>query len=349
MSVTEVKTASTGVGGEVSGNDSGSISVTYRSSYWVKCSSAADTQDTVLRYFMQNADYPWPGRPFKFGNDFNTNMFTRTVNANYIENSDGKFRVDCTFQSLQGGDQQQQGQTPSGNNSTNPLQWHDEIHVSFTQISIPVESAIFKGFTKLGVNNKSFKQGKEMAIMNSACKPFDPTIEDEIDIKVIRMTRNVEAYDDTQLTQYQGAINSDVVTINKPNYKFKTSFGLYHGRIKSLTADFQITNGIPYYKHGIEIHVYPPGKYGWLRLLLDQGFEELYREGDKRPDGQTVSISELPSNRPFEVKTITDEEGLPVTSPVRLDGNGKMLKPEDDPVYLIYQTRKLLPFSSIPF
>lgn len=349
MSVTTVTPISAGAGGTASGNDGGTVAMSYNAAFRVTCSSARDTAQTVLKHFRLNADYPWPGRSYKFGDDFDATAIAKTVDAKYIDSSEGKFLVQCTFGPLNGDQQQNQGQTASGGNSTDPLKWHDEISVGYTQISVPTEAAIFKGFTKLGVNNPAFTAGKEMALMNSACKPFDPTIEEEVDVKVIRITRNVAAYDDTILDKYQGAINSDVVTINKPKYRFKTSFGIYHGRIKALTADFAVTNGIPYYKHTVEVHVYPKGRYGWLRLILDQGIEELWKPGDVRPDGLTLSDSDFPRNRQFEVKMITDEEGLPITSPVRLDGNGKMLKPEDDPVFSIWQTKKLLPFATIPW
>lgn len=348
MSVTSVALHSQGAGGSASGSDNGDVSLSYRSAYRVTCSEGDYDPGEVLRHFQLTADLPWPGRTFKFGTSFDVTAVTKTIDANYVEHSQGKFIVNCTF-GPQKGEEQQPGQDPKGNTTNDPVKWHDEISVNFTQISIPVESAIFKGWTKLGVNNPAFVQGKSMALMNSATKPFDPTIEEEVDIKVIRITRNVRAYDGSIITQYQGAINSDRVTINKPAYKFRESFGLYHGRIKAITADFALTNGFPYYRNSIEVHVFPPGRYGWLRLILDQGIEELYRAEDTRPDGTTVSYNDLPTNRPFEIKTITDEEGLPITSPVRLNGNGKALKPEEEAVYGIWQTRHLLPFSNIPW
>lgn len=349
MSVSEVRLHSMGSGGTATGSDDGDVALSYNAAWRAKCSSASDAADTVLSHFRQDADLPWPGRPFRFANGFDVTSITKTVDAKYIENSDGWYAVNVTFGPQKGEEQKQENQTPAGNTTSDPMKWHDEISVGFTQISIPVEAAIFKGWTKLGVNNPAFIQGKNMALMNSATKPFDPTIEEEVDIKVIRITRNVRAYDGSIITQYQGALNSDRVTINKPAYKFRESFGLYHGRIKSITADFVIANGFPYYRNSIEVHVFPPGRYGWLRLVLDQGIEELYKPEDKRPDGTTVSFSDLPSERQYEIKTITDEEGLPITSPVRLNGNGKALKPEEEAVYGIWQTRSILPFSSIPW
>jgi hypothetical protein len=346
MSVLSIDLHSQGAGGTATGSDSGDVAISYRSSYRVTCSEGSYDPGEVLRYFKLNADYPWMGRPFKFGNSFDVNAITKTVEANYVENSDGKFIVQCTF-APEKGQEEQQGETPSGQSSNDPVRWHDQIDVGFTQISIPVESAIFKGFTKLGISNPAFKAGKSMAIMNSATKPLDPTLEEEIDIKVIRITRNVRYYDGSLISNYQGALNSDPVTIFKPAYGFRERFGIYHGRIKAITAQFAIANGIPYYRHSIELHVFPPGRYGWLRLVLDQGIEELYREGDTRPDGSTVSAGDLPRNRNFEIKTVTDEEGLPISTPVRFNGNGKALAPNEDPVYLIYQTRHLLPFSPI--
>jgi hypothetical protein len=348
MSVTTVKLHSQGASGTATGTDNGNVTASYRSAYRVQVSDPSDGPDYVLNYFLLNADYPWPGRTFHFGSSFDVSAVCRTVDANYEEKSNGWFTVSCTFVSERGGgDQQQQtGTTPEGKNSQDPTQWHDEIDVSFTQISVPAEVAIFRGFVPQGINNPYLRPGRIGPVVNSALKPYDPTLEEEVDIKVIRITKNAKSYDGRFYSRYQGAVNNDTVTISKNAYRFKETFKPYQGRIKVISGQFAIANGIPYWRQTIEVHVHP-AEAGWRRFIVDRGMDARRGANDPNGKGGTVSASDVLNAGTVNHEAIKDSSGTPISEPVLLDGNGQPLATDKPPVYLVYSTRIEIPFAGI--
>lgn len=342
MSVTEVKLHSAGAGGSASGTqDTGANKISYRTKYRAKVSDPRDTPKTVLAYFRSHAELPWPGRPFKFANDFDVSAICKTVDPEYVENSGGWYTVSATYES-ESGEDQNPGNDPDGKPVTSPFSWHDEIDVSYTQLSIPVEVAIFRQFVPANIRSRALVRGQETPVINSACVPFDPSLEEELDIKVIRISRYLRNWDGGPANQFQGAVNNDYVTIDKPAYRFRDFFAPYQGRIKQFSGTFQIINGFPCYRVTVEVHVNPL-QFGWRRVVCDRGLSRRIAPGDPGGPslGATVALGDAIDT------PIRDEEGYPISEPVLLNGDGQPLRPGEKPVYLIYQTRKERPFSVI--
>lgn len=342
MSVTEVKLHSAGAGGSVSGSqDTGADKISYRTKYRVKVSDPLDSPKTVLAYFRSHANLPWPGRPFSFGNGFDVSARCKTLDPDYVENSAGWYIVSATYESASG-DEQQPGQNPDGKPVGSPFSWHDEIEVSYTQISIPVEVAIFRQFVPANIKNKFLKMGQETPVVNSAIVPFDPGLEEELDIKVIRISRYLKNWDGGAANGFQGAVNNDYVTIVKPAYKFKDGFAPYQGRVKQFSGSFGIVNGFSCWRVTVEVHVNPL-QFGWRRVVCDRGIARRKAPGD--PGGGSLGDVIAPGD-PVHAP-IKDDEGFPISEPVLLNGNGQPLRPGEPIVYLVYQTRKERPFSPI--
>lgn len=341
MSVTLVKLHSAGASGSASGSaDVGADKLSYRSQYRVYVDDPLDSPITIFKHFQKTASLPWPGRPFRFGNGFDAQTFCKSIDPQYVEGSGGQYTVSCSFESSAKKDDEQ-GQNPEGQPASDPTSWHDDIEVSFTQISIPVEQAYFRGFVPNNIQNNDMKPGKFGPVTNSANVPFDPPLEEVLDIKVIRISKYFRNYDGAAASRYQGAVNNDNVTIVKSRYKFRESFRRYQGRINSLSASFQILNRFPVYRQTIEVHIHPSG---WRRFVVDRGIARRACPGDPDGNGGTISLGEVgkPSNA-----AITDEEGYPMTEPVLLNGNGQPLRCGSNAVYLEYQTRNELPFGPI--
>jgi hypothetical protein len=345
MTVTEVRLHSTGASSSASATDAGAVQVKYRTSHRVICSDPLDSPDAVLLYFRGNTDLPWFGRPYKFANGFNALSTCRTIDATFEEKSGGWWNVVSTYEPLT----TTSGATAEdvdGNATQNPLLWHDDIDVSTTQISIPVEQAIFQGFQPGGITNRFLTPGKKTAVVNSAMVPFDPTLEEEIDITVIRITKYVAKYYGPLYNKYKNAVNSDNVVINKPTYNFFDGFGQYQGKVKQFSATFAIENRIRYYKQTLEVHVNPL-PLGWRRVVLDKGLDR--RQAAQDPDGLggTISNSDVSFTAAPQHKPIEGLNGMPLSEPVNLDGNGQPLATGKDNVYLIYSTKNEIPFSGI--
>lgn len=351
MSVTSVALHSQGTSGNVSGSDREAIKASYRSMYRVRCSSAADTIDEVIKHFRTTPSLPYIGRRFKFGNGFNTSVFCKDLQADYVDKSDGQFIVSAKFESLEGNKNNDGGGTTiDGRSTDNPLLRHHEISVTYQTISVPVEEATLYGFAPLGINNRFLRKGYKGAVVASNMQPYDPTLEDEARIQVVRITQNIPAYNGDQYAPYQDAINSDRFTISKPQYKFRISVGLYKAKFGSITSDFNVESGIPYFRQTAEVLI-TSLPYGWLRLVVDRGRNRRMVDGDKNDAGVTLSPGDDQTTRLTERKIFTsaikDDYGYPVSDPVRLDGNGQPLKQDGKTVHMIWQTKELKPFAGL--
>jgi hypothetical protein len=340
MAVSEVKLSSTGAGGSVSAGDSKTIILggSYRSRYRVKCDSTSDTPVTVLNHFYRTSSLPYIGRRFKVGNGFDSKSLCRGVDVNYVEGSGGHFIAEARFEPIT---VDIEGDTPDGQKSRDPFEWHDEIEVTYSQFSQPVEKATFRGFTS--GNNRYMKAGAVLPITNSARIPLDPPLEEEVEIKIIRITKIAREHDDVGFDKYNGTINASQVVINKRQYGFRTVIPQYHGKLKVVGAQFQLQNGVKYWRQTAEVHVNP---LGWRRQVLDLGLDELYVSGDTTPSGMSVNATTT-NNRGYLHDKIKDEGGYPIAVPILFNGQGKRQTPSGAAVYGTWSTKKEISWSAI--
>lgn len=344
MAVVSVIEKGHGLTGAVTGKSRLTAKNVYSATYQVTC-APGDTAKTVIDYFRTTSGYPYIGDPYDFGNDSDSTARCKGLTPSYIEDSGGTWLVRAEFEPLDAEEDEQQ-EDARGNKQTDPLLWHDEIDVSYTQLSIPVENAIFRGIN--GGNMRVRAVGTDGPVVNAAGVPFDPTIEKEIDIKIVRITKNVASFNGNTANFYIGNVNSDQVTVNKPAYRFLDLWRPRTARIKNISGTFQIANGIPYWKQSIEVHINP---LGWRRFIVNRGTERRQMPGDIREfdeNGTPIQISDgdIQPGQPFHM-TIKDADGLPITSPVLLDADGQPLKPDQPALYLEYQTYKERAFAGI--
>jgi hypothetical protein len=346
MAVTETKLSSQGSSGSASGTDNGTVKASYRSAYRVACSSPADTIDEVLHHFRTTPSLPWMGRKFKFGNGFNASVLCKTIDVDQVENGDGRFIARCTFESPES-QQQNQGQGANGLATDDPTRFHDEIEVSYQTIAIPVEKAKLWGYDPIGTaGSASIKPGYVGPIINSCGDPADPTLEQEMRIKVLRITKYLPAYDDSFFEAYANAVNNDIFTINKPQYNFRMRVGLYKARFGSRSATFGMAGNIKYYRVTGELLI-SGLPYGWFQLVPDRGRNRDQSPGKKNNHGVTISPGDTSVALKQLNAPILDADGNPILDPVLLDGSGDVHEKKKPPIYFIWQTFDLKPFSPI--
>lgn len=346
MAVTEVILSSQGSSGEASGTDSGTVKASYQSTYRVKCSSAADTIDEVLHHFRVTSSLPWMGRRFKFGNGFNASVLCKKVRVDQVENGDGRFLVSCAFESIDSSQDDNGGQQSNGQQTNNPLLFHDEISVGYQNISIPVEEAILYAFHPRPINNPRLKKGYKGPIVNSLAKPYDTPLEKESRIKVVRITKHFQSYDDSLYDDYLEAINDDAFTIDKPQYNFRMTIPPFRARFGDVQSEFAITNGIKHYRTTIELLIIKR-QYGWMRLVPDMGRDRgQFPEVDKDDFGNTITNNDTSVTRKQLSTPIKDKDGNPVQDPVLLDGNGQPLT-KLPTVYMVWRVDDLKSFAGL--
>lgn len=349
MGVLQWRLASAGASGAATGEGPLSTQYRYNANYLFEVDEPLQGPKTILQYFRTNGDLPWIGDGFDYGAEQDSNSRCKTISPDRIDKSNW-FRVKVDFEPLES-EQPDKGEDENGNSQEDPLLWHDEIDVSYTQVTIPVELATFRGTNRNGINGSPMRVralGSDGPVINSAGVPFDPGIEYEVDVKIVRITKNVAEFDGNLNNQFQGAVNNDQVVINKQPYRYRDTWGPLTARIKNISGSFQIANRIPYWKKTIEVHITP---VGWRRLIVDRGLERRQLPGDIREwdaNGTPIQISDgdiLPGQSHH--MRIKDADGYPITAPVLLDGDGAPLKPDRPAIYLEYQTYFEIPFAGI--
>lgn len=334
MSVEWVKLKRLGVSGESEGREQQSGTIT--AVYLAKCNSATDSPLTVMRYLKQNTGQPWNGRRFRYFDEISQETTCTSVVVTPVDGSEYLYSIQAKFESDKPKDEEKDKADENGGRTTNPLEWHDEIDIGWTSTSEPVERAIFHGWKDINgvaIGNPFMRAGDFIPVVNSALIPFDPGIEEVLDIKVFRFVKNIPQWDDNVANQWQGAVNDGQVNIAKPLYKFTAQIGPLTGKIVQFGGQFQYRNGIAYYRRTIELHVSPKG---WRRFLVDRGLSPRAMVGD--PDGAGATIVEPPKPGKPAHRALTDVDGYPIASPVLFNGNGDVLKLDKPPVFGEYQT-----------
>lgn len=318
---------------QAQGGDFGTVSTSYRQNFRASCDSGQDRSQTVLKYFQQNSgSLPWMGKKYKIGNGIDALAECHLVTARFVEGSANPwlFDVEASFKTPQS---DAESNPSEDGESEDPLEWLDDIEISYLQTAVPVETGVFHGFAstlKPQINNKKMEKGKTLAISNSACVPYDPPIEKEKDIRVIRISRSVKVFEGDFFDQFQGSVNKDRVVINKPFYGYKDVWLPGTARIKFIGGVFATQKKIRYWRQTVEVHI---DLEGWRRKVLDRGMLARREEGDADGAGSTVSAGALVDAGKANHKLNIDADGYPLAEPVLFDGEGQPQRVNYPPVY----------------
>lgn len=318
------------------------LAKSYRAHYRATCSDPSDTAPLVYAYLEANkGTQPWFGNKLTLGNGSDSSVVCDDISVDPVEGAPGLFDVVAHFRPAKAESdlEPQPGTADGASVSTNPLDWYDDIDVTFTQTSKVAEFGTFWGFFDTAGNPAAAQLaiGNVLAITNSAGVPYDPPIEDEKQIKVIRISRNIIGYDDTEFDFYQGTVNSDLVIIEKPFYNFRTAIQPLTGLIRLGTV-FNILNGIRHYRQTTEIWV---DAENWRHKLLDKGSESLIEAGAPNGSGSQFSSSDIPDVGNAPVKRLRDPDSFPITAPYAFNGAGQPANNKNGPHYYgIWQTKR---------
>jgi hypothetical protein len=321
------------------GNDPQDVQRSYTDHYVVKTDAATTSPREVEDHFKRTTTLPYYGRSWKWqhANGGSTGKDAESIcskfEVEYRTRSSGVFDVTAGFTPKDSGSKQQQPDL-KGEQTDDPNRWLEVIEVGGTQISIPAEAAIFRGFRPAVQNNK-LEVGKEYPPCNSAMVPFDPPPEKLQDIEVIRLQKYVRSVDG--FGEWRGKINNDFFTIDKfANYAFKRVFAPYAVWMKEAGGVSERINGLPWFLRTIELWVKSDT---WFTEYVDRGVHRRVAIGD--PDGNGGVLSGSSSRITNQVRPLSevlkDEEGYPMTTPVLLNGNGQPLKDLTRPIWMKWQ------------
>lgn len=232
--------------------------------------------------------------------------------------------------------------------------------------SVPVEWAWFKNFykttagagTPLQVVTKNnplgFTPGHAMPVSNSNGIPVDPPPEKRESSKGYRVswlsktafdfypymnttntnTYNIRGYDQP-LTDHEP--NLQIVGFNKT---FSPNTLLL---VEAQQPQERIYNRY-WYRNTLEFW-----EGDWCHYELDRGISAIARPGDPDGRGGTWSYQNFPTGAP-QVQNIIGPNGEPINEPMLLNGEGKLLTPQDPDkaIFLGYEKYRAVNFSGLP-
>jgi hypothetical protein len=312
----------------------------YSANYIVKTDDPTTSTKAIEKHFKNNPPLPWYGRSWKWtgtaGNDSDPDSICKKFTVSHEPQSAGIFKVVAEFEPIDGDDKDKEkpSNSDSGDSSRDPLEWREQVSESTTQITIPVMFAIFRGFTSGQFGNDPYRGTNLMQVgrtyipQASNLIPFDPLPEMELDIKVIRFTKNVPDWDSNAYDPWRSTVNEDAVVINKPNLKYRCGFSPYSARLKSISAQSDFQNGVSFFRREVEIWVNPNG---WRGKLADMGM--LCRPNDAADEG-FVSPGDIINNPGLiEQVVLKDGDDYPASQPIPLNGYGKPRRVGEPDVY----------------
>lgn len=191
------------------------------------------------------------------------------------------------------------------------------LDAKFDSETSPIEDPLRRppdisySFAKYGVVVEEDTEGKP--VVNSAKQVFDPPVEIDDSRPTVVIERNERTFSFAMAVDYQDAVNSD------------TWWGLEAGiaKMMQITGQPSVENGISFYRVRYEIEL---RREGWKKRILDRGFYE-------RIDGK--------------LKVIKDDDQTSSPEPDLLDGKGRVLKKDADPVFLEFDVYKKRPFNRL--
>lgn len=321
MTITSTKLLKTGGDATASGNDPSGVNTTYNVLYQAKSNDPLDGPKVVRDHFKNTVGLPWIGDPYQFGNDQDAESICQKISPSRVTGSD-IFNVQVTYEPPSGGGGREPEKVSIELETKPPLLWHDNIEITSTQISVPIRKAILRGYSR-AISSPGVPVGYEGPVVNSAMDPFDPEPEGEIDIDVLRISRNVYPWSDGAVQLYRGTVNIADVLIEKPDYGFTFLIPKQQGKIHQLSGTFEVDleYKVKYYKMVIEVHV---NKLGWRLKMTDKGLRRRAYVGDTTELGVAITAANIDLFKP-PLTAIHDLAGDPITVPTLLDGRGAPL------------------------
>lgn len=329
MTVTSAVKHWNGATGSRSGSRDNELSE-YTAVFKVTTDDALDQPNVILAYFKNTASLPYLGDQYAYGNDFNANSLCKRIRPVRERGSAHHWQVTVDYEPPGGGEQEKPSKVEDGKTTKDPRQWADEINISHTTVRVPVWKAIHRG----GI--EYLEDGEEMPPSNSALDVFDPPLEKQIHIRVVRITRYQLQYDGVTAGNWLGWVNNDAKVIDKIVPYYHDIWQPHCSYFAEFGGSSEFINGASVWKNTAEFHVHP---FTWWEDVIDRGLYVKLEAGDNDGRGGTISNSDFVDGRPKN-RRIVDHEGRPMTEPQLLNGRGKLLEPAfpaSDPVWIRYQ------------
>ena len=318
----------------------------YTATYRVETDTHLDQTKTIVDFFRDNARFndlalPYLDSSYSFANDVDPVALCDSIAPKRAENSQQHWTVEFHYKTPDE-EEEETGETESGDASNNPLDWRPTVDISFVEYTRPVTKAIYRG----GMTNGLLQEGQEYPVVNSAMTVLDPPLERAALQQLFRIGKYWFEYPWVAKFAFR-AVNKRAFSllVRDPNMIGKdgkptedegalsVSFSPFQCQIASLNGALVKKNGLTVWKLSTEMLV--DREFGFRVDVLDRGLSAKAGDGDPDGMGGYYSASDDVDGRPQE-RRLLDANGVPLTEPVLFDGNGQPLELGADPVHITW-------------
>ncbi|MDB5295302.1 MAG: hypothetical protein JWO31_1285 [Phycisphaerales bacterium] len=247
------------------------------------------------------------------------------VDSSEVEGSDRHYEVTVSYSTAAG-----EAVNP------NPLLRGISLRLSFdgSEQEIYEAPAVPKAFDADGAEISIAGWLWKKAVVNSAGRPFDPSVTKVFRDPVVTIRKNLPTTDFASqwatFVEVMDCVNTDAFSIVYRGQTLAVPIG--QAWIADLTSEPGYENGTQFEQVEISLKL---RKDGWRRKIHDRGLSAF-------PPALSADVVN-PAPR------IIDSGGEFITEPVNLDGKGKKLVSGGKPVFLSWLFEKEHAFSSLPF
>lgn len=343
MAVTSVSLYRNGT----SGGRTNDGKVKYSAEYLVATDTVQDQTAKICDYFRDSGNLPYLNKPYSYGNDSDPSAVCTSISPKRQPNSQTSWIVTFEYATPEGSSNNNEPpdrKEPdnNGNLTNDPTRWREQWNMGFTQISVPVESAIHIS----GI--EGMPEGKFTAPCNSAGEPFLPPIETDQDIAVMRRSYYVDQWIGSFVDFYQGAINQNAIAAIGNGFSMNWTAEPYQLRCKNIGGSLEWINNFGWWRIDIE---WWKKRDTWDVWVADRGLNRRATIGEDTGRGsnyeQTDVVTGAPGGGPVraQIIPILDVDGNPIRTPVFLDGGGRPLVSLTQPVnYIRYRIFRAVDF-----
>lgn len=201
-----------------------------------------------------------------------------------------------------------------------------KVTITYTSVEDPLNAPSEYSWDFVVSQEPIDRDNADAPILNSADEPIDPPITDDVYDLVLRYRDNLADFDPTIASAYIGAVNSDTFLAFTAG---KVKCTKYSGTPARAAANVTLLPGGLYFVREL-LFVFRDDT--WTRKFLDEGYR--IKTGT---DGS--------GNPTYEV--VTDDKGMPLALPIKLDGSGGKLAAAGSPVFNEYDLKKTAVFANI--
>lgn len=307
-------------------------SATWRLHGW-DAPSTPPTFSDVYSYLRSSSAMPYHGRAFQHETFRDATAKCVSIEPEPVSGSQDSWDVRAIYESTKP-PKQERPDNQQGDATEDPFQWRRECNVSWSQTSIGIEKAIFRGFSR-PIGNRFLRPGRVGALVNSALQPLDVQHLMELDTQTITISKYVPQWNNQTAQFWIGAVNKADFDFQLRDLNGRFSFDALTLKVRNFGATSDFINGKTAWKQTIELSYNP---LGWRLSVLDSGFGPRQMLSDRKyksTTGERISAADVQKNG--GVGVFTDENGNPTSVPRLLNGDGEELPAGQDPVFLIYQ------------